>query len=73
MFSEFDCIDRFWNIHIDKRDQKYLATMIEEIGIVCYMVLPMELKVSLSEYQHMMDITFSGINVSQEMHYVDDL
>jgi hypothetical protein len=73
VFSEFDCVDRFWIVCIDKRDQKYLATTIKKIGIVCYTVLPMGLKVLSSEYQHVMDITFSAIDVSQETHYVDDL
>ena len=71
VFSEFDCVNRFWNVR--SRDQKYLATTIKRIGIVCYTVLPMGLKVSSSEYQHVMDVTFSGIDVGQEMHYVDDL
>jgi hypothetical protein len=73
VFSEFDCVDRFWNVCIDKKDQKYLATTIEEIVIVYYTVLPMGLKVSSSEYQHVMDVTFSGIDVGQETHYVDNL
>mgnify|MGYP001476184689 FL=1 len=73
VFPEFDCVDRFWNVCIDKKDQKYLATTIEEIVIVYYTVLPMGLKVSSTEYQHVMDVTFSGIDVGQETHYVDNL
>ena len=49
-----------------------MATTIEGIEIVCYTVLPMGLKVSSSEYQHVMDVTFSGIDVGQETHYVHD-
>ena len=42
VFSEFDCVDGFWNVCIDKRDQKYLATTIERIGLVRYTVLRTE-------------------------------
>ena len=73
VFSEFDCVDGFWNVRIDERNYKYLATRIERIRIVSYTVLPMGLKVSSSEYQYVMDVTFSGIDVGQETHYVDDL
>ena len=73
VFSEFDCVDGFWNVCIDERDQKYLAMMIKRINIVYYTVLLIGLKVSSSEYQHVMDVTLSGIDVGHETHYVDDL
>ena len=66
-------MDGFWNVRINEKDQTYLSTTIEGIAIVCYTVLPMGLKVLSSEYQPVMDVTFSGINVGQKTHYVDNL